>query len=155
MVKRVVDRAIIFLSRGYEDEEDCKKYLYPLEKQIINKFTNIPCYRAYYDDSVRRKIYEKNGVFIDDLRSSIELAKSKGAKRLWVIVFTPVITDDYINQEKIAYEYREDFKNIVVSGPISDINILEDSIKLVEKALVLDRGLNAKFINNLEKAFIK
>ncbi|MGL5439901.1 MAG: hypothetical protein ACRDA4_05860 [Filifactoraceae bacterium] len=135
-----MESAIIFVLNGFVEDEDMEKHALPLEKIIINKFTNIPCFRAFLDDEIRRKKFLKDGSFIDDIDSCLNLLISKKVKRVYLIPVIPLQNQLYKLIESKCNLYKKSFFDISIAK--IDENRYKSYIEIVESGKIL--------VNNIE-----
>lgn len=149
MEDRVIKDAIVFVCRGFDLKEDMEKYIFPLEKVIINNFTNIPCYRVFLDDRVRRNVFFSDGSFVDDLDSCFNLLISKKAKNVYVVPLIPSYGNLYDVILKKADDFESRFYRVSIARPILNKRLQDFEMMALEKTLGSSEEAKEKLLRSV------
>lgn len=147
----VMSEAIVFVCRGFASKKDMEQYVYPLEKVIINKFTNIPCYRVFLDDEIRREVFFKDGSFVDDMDSCLNLLISRKVKTVNIVPLLPSYGQWYSLMERKANGFLDKFGKINIAKPILDKLLNPNEMMVLEKGLATSEQAKERLVNSVAR----
>lgn len=147
----VMKDAIVFVCRGFTSEKDMQEFIYPLEKTIVNNFTNIPCYRAFLDDEVRRTVFMKDGSFVDNIESCLNLLISKKVKNVNIVPLVPCYGQWYTKIEDGTKKFQDKFTKISISKPILNKTLNTYEMMILEKGLANNEDANKKLVESVSE----
>ena len=113
-----IKRAILVVSFGTSYEETRKKNIERIEEDIRQMYPGFCHYRAWTSGRIIRKLFQRDGIRIPDVRDAMEQMEADGITE---VIVQPTHVINGIENEKMTEDilaYRDHFLKIIIVAPL-------------------------------------
>lgn len=125
-------KAIINVSFGCSIKEVRQKYIDPIEDLVKEVFDDIPCYRAFTSEIIRRKMKREENIDMDNVKGCLEKLKDCGYTHIYVLATHIIPGIEYEKILQAVENYKNEFEEIKVSRPFLDERMGKNEIEILK-----------------------
>ena len=127
-------QAILLVSFGTSKKETREKTFFAIQKEVEEQFPEYLVYHAFTSEKIIRKIKEKEGVQIPNLKEMLEQIREHGIKKLIVQPTYVICGIEYENMVQEVSAYLDKFDSVVFGKPLlSEIGDYEKVAEVVKQ----------------------
>lgn len=123
-------KAMLVISFGTSYKETREKTIDATEQYLSDKFNDFELRRAFTSGRIIKKLKERDGIEIDNVREALEKLKKEGFKKVYVQPLHVINGFEYDDLKEVVLNYKKDFDVIEVACPL--LTTHEDYINVVK-----------------------
>jgi sirohydrochlorin cobaltochelatase len=122
--------ALLIISFGTSYKETRKKTIEGTEKHLSDNFKDFELRRAFTSGRIIKKLKERDGIEVDNVKEAMERLKNEGFKRVYAQPLHVINGFEFDDLEKVILTYKEDFEVLKIGRPL--LTSHDDYLDVVE-----------------------